>query len=304
MAGRLQGAVTKLLQSYKETIEEPNLNSDRKRLLTAVDAVDIVALKEMKSKGIISTEEIMKAAIDKDNARVVEEFKKEIEQVDEMDSLGPLLDYSIEKRAMQTTKKLSGDLKYLGERAMPLFIAAIAERDMDYVNELLDMKVVNLQELDGNPMHIAARSASAVMIQSLSSRNLAWVNAKGRDGRTPLHVAAENGCKDVCEALLQHGAKADAKDGKGRTPLFCCAETGEEGSLECMEVLVKFNRSSIDEKNNAMLTPLHVAAKGFPKSLLYYLTDQIITRLFTFRQAQSPSKDVDQPQRPPRHSNP
>ena len=262
MAGRLQGAVTKLLQSYKETIEEPNPNSDRKQLLTAVDAVDIVALKEMKSKGIVSTEEIMKAAIDKD-ARVVEEFKKEIEKVDEMDSLGPFLDYSIEKRSMQTTKKLSGDLKYLGERAMPLFIAAIGERDMDYVNELLDMKVVNLHDLDGNPMHIAAQSASAVMIQSFSSRNLAWANAKGKGGRTPLHVAAENGCKDVCEALLQHGANADAKDEKGRTPLFCCAEKAPEGSLECMEVLLEFCKSTIDVKNNAMLTPLHVAAQGF-----------------------------------------
>ena len=263
---QLQGAVRQLLQSYKETIYDPNPKSDLNQLFSAVNATDIVALKEMKSRGIFSTEEIMKAAIDKDNVRVVDEFKEEIENVDEVDGLGPLLDYSIEKRAMKTTRKLSGDLKYLGERAMPLFIAAIGERDMDYVNELLDMKVVNLHDLDGNPMHIAAQSASAVMIQSFSSRNLAWANAKGKGGRTPLHVAAENGCKDVCEALLQHGANADAKDEKGRTPLFCCAEKAPEGSLECMEVLVKFSRSSIDEKNNDMLTPLHVAAKGLSKS--------------------------------------
>ena len=147
---------------------------------------------------------------------------------------------------------------------MPLFIAAIGERDMEYVNELLDNKAVNLQE--ENPMLIAAQSASAVMIHSLYSRNLAWVNSKGKGGRTPLHVAAENGCPDVCEALLQHGARADAKDENGRTPLFCCAEKAPEGSLECMEVLVKFSRSSIDEKNNDMLTPLHVAAKGLSKS--------------------------------------
>jgi len=263
---QLHGAVRQLLQSYKETIHEPNPNSDRKMLLDAVDAVDITALKEMKSKGMFSTEEIIKAAIDKDNVLVVEEFKDDIENVDEVDGWGPLLDYSIEKRAMRTTRKLSADLKYLGERAMPLFIAAIGERDMDYVNELLDLNMVNLQELGENPMHIAARSSSAVMVQSLSSRNLGWVNAKGRGGRTPLHVAAENGCKDVCEALLQHGAKADAKDDMGRTPLFCCAEKVQEGTLDCMEVLVKFSRSSIDEKNDNMLTPLHVAAKGRNKA--------------------------------------
>ena len=262
MATRLQGAVRQLLKSYKESIHDET-NPKRNRLLAAVDGDDIVALKEMRSEGTFSNEEIMKAAIDKDNVRVVEEFKEEIQNVDEVDGLGPLLDYSIEKRAMQVTRKLSGDWKYLGERAMPLFIAAIGERDMEYVHELLDNKAVNLQELDENPMLIAARSASAVMIQSLSSRNLAWVNSKGKGGRTPLHVAAENGCPDVCEALLQHGARADAKDENGRTPLFCCAENAQEGSLECMEVLLKFCRSTIDVKNNAMLTPLHVAAKGF-----------------------------------------
>ena len=269
MATRLQGAVKQLLKSYKETIHEPNPNSDRKRLVAAVDGEDIVALREMRSEGTFSNEEIMKAAIDKDNVRVVEEFKEEIQNVDEVDGvevdgLGALLDYSIEKRAMRVTRKLSGDLKNLGERAMPLFIAAIGERDMDYVHELLDNKAVNLQELGENPMLIAAQSASAVMIHSLYSRNLAWVNSKGKGGRTPLHVAAENGCKDVCEALLQHGAQAEARDENGRTPLFCCAENAQEGSLECMKVLLEFCKSTIDVKNNAMLTPLHVAAQGFP----------------------------------------
>merc|ERR1719209_1483986 len=80
---QLHGAVRQLLQSYKETIHEPNPNSDRKMLLDAVDAVDITALKEMKSKGMFSTEEIIKAAIDKDNVHVVEEFKDNIENVDE-----------------------------------------------------------------------------------------------------------------------------------------------------------------------------------------------------------------------------
>ena len=106
MATRLQGAVKQLLKSYKETIHEPNPNSERKRLLAAVDGDDIVALKEMRSEGAFSNEEIMKAAIDKDNVRVVEEFKEEIQNVDEVDGLGPLLDYSIEKRAMHVTRKL------------------------------------------------------------------------------------------------------------------------------------------------------------------------------------------------------
>ena len=264
MAERLQGAVRQLLQNYKETIHEKSPNCDRKQLLAAVEREDIVALKELKSSGIFSTRDIVRAAIDKDNASLVEEFRKEVGSADEVDGLGPLLDYSIQKRAMKVTRKLSGDFKNIGDKALPLFIAAIGEKDMDYVNQLLDNNIVNLQELDENPIHIAARLSSTLMIQSLCSRNMGWVHATGRDGRTPLHVAAENGCKDVCEVLLQHGARADAIDRKGRNPLHGCVEKSLEGSLDCMEVLLKNKRAIIDMKNKEGLTPFHVAAKGIP----------------------------------------
>ena len=271
MAERLQGAVRQLLQNYKETIHEKSPNCDRKQLLAAVEREDIVALKELKSSGIFSTRDIVRAAIDKDNALVVEEFRKEVGSTDEVDGLGPLLDYSIQKKAMKVTRKLSGDFKNIGDKALPLFIAAIGEKDMDYVNQLLDNNIVDLCELDENPMHIAAMSSSALMVRSLLSRNMGWVHEEGRDRRTPLHVAAENGCKDVCEALLQHGARADAIDRKGRTPLFCCVEKSPEGSLDCMEVLLKNNIGMIDVKNEEGLTPLHVAAKGIPQNSLYSL---------------------------------
>ena len=264
MAHRLQGAVRQLLQNYKETIHEKSPNCDWKQLLAAVEREDIVALKELESSGIFSAQDIIRAAIDKDKASVVEEFKAGFEKVDEADGLGPLLDYSIQKRTMGITRKLSEDFKHIGDRALPLFIAAIREKDMDYVNQLLDNNIVNLHELDENPMHIAARLSSTLMIQSLCSRNMGWVHATGRDGRTPLHVAAENGCKDVCEALLQHGARADAIDRKGRNPLHGCVERSLEGSLDCMEVLLKNKRAIIDMKNKEGLTPFHVAAKGIP----------------------------------------
>ena len=138
MAERLQGAVRQLLQNYKETVHDKSPNCDRKQLLAAVEREDIVALKELKSSGIFSTRDIVRAAIDKDNALVVEEFRKEVGSADEVDGLGPLLDYSIQKRAMKVTRKFSGDFKNIGDKALPLFIAAIGEKDMDYVNQLLD----------------------------------------------------------------------------------------------------------------------------------------------------------------------
>jgi ankyrin repeat protein len=46
------------------------------------------------------------------------------------------------------------------------------------------------------------------------------VGAEDKEGRTPLHAAAEggNGTAEVVSVLLEHGANVGAKDNKGRTP--------------------------------------------------------------------------------------
>jgi len=45
------------------------------------------------------------------------------------------------------------------------------------------------------------------------------VNAKGDDGRTPLHEAAWNGHKEVAALLIANGADVNAKDVDGETPV-------------------------------------------------------------------------------------
>ena len=45
------------------------------------------------------------------------------------------------------------------------------------------------------------------------------VNAKFKDGWTPLHMAAEEGHKKVVELLILKGADINVKNGDGRTPL-------------------------------------------------------------------------------------
>ena len=45
------------------------------------------------------------------------------------------------------------------------------------------------------------------------------VNAKDKNGLTPLHEAAVNGHKEVAEILIANGADVNAKDAEGKTPL-------------------------------------------------------------------------------------
>ena len=46
------------------------------------------------------------------------------------------------------------------------------------------------------------------------------VHAQEVNGRTPLHHAANNGCLDVIDVLVRHGANLETKDGGGMTALM------------------------------------------------------------------------------------
>jgi ankyrin repeat protein len=54
--------------------------------------------------------------------------------------------------------------------------------------------------------------------------NKADVNAKNSDGQTPLHWAAQDGCKDTAELLLVNRANPNAVSNDSSTPLSFATE--------------------------------------------------------------------------------
>jgi ankyrin repeat protein len=56
-------------------------------------------------------------------------------------------------------------------------------------------------------------------ITSLTARIARTNTLTGRQGQTPLFLAAEAGRTDVVQYLLDHGARVDVKDDMGRTPI-------------------------------------------------------------------------------------
>ena len=68
-------------------------------------------------------------------------------------------------------------------------------------------------------IHDAAKRGDLAKVKALLKDNPDLVFSKDNDGKTPLHLAAVYGHKDVAELLLANKAEVNAKDNDGDTPL-------------------------------------------------------------------------------------
>lgn len=98
---------------------------------------------------------------------------------------------------------------------------AAALGDLKTVQTLLKDKPTLLNARDKNgatPLHCAVAGGHGSMSEFLITRK-ADVNARKPDGVTPLHVAASLGHQGITRSLIARKADVNAIDKKGRTPL-------------------------------------------------------------------------------------
>ncbi len=84
----------------------------------------------------------------------------------------------------------------------------------------------------------------------------AAVDGRDKAGRTPLHVALDQGHTKVAELLVERGAGIDCRDKLGNTPLHMAAELG---SMKTAAWLVD-QGADVNARGNDGWTPLHLAA--------------------------------------------
>jgi ankyrin repeat protein len=99
----------------------------------------------------------------------------------------------------------------------------------------------------------------------------AAVDARARNGWTPLHVAAVWGHMAIAEILIAHGAQVDARAEDRSTPLRLTASTS--GCHKDVPRLLGKKGADVEGKFPDGMTPLHVAALNDQRELVVLLVE-------------------------------
>ena len=105
------------------------------------------------------------------------------------------------------------------------------------------------------PLHMAS-SYGNLEIAQLLIENGANVNAKYRLGMTPLHITLNRGHLEFAKLLIDHGADVNTKRNDDNTPLHWASD---EGHLELAKLFIE-NGADVNAKDISNWTPLHAAA--------------------------------------------
>ncbi|RMX38686.1 hypothetical protein pdam_00005931 [Pocillopora damicornis] len=142
-----------------------------------------------------------------------------------------------------------------------------------------------LDERGDTPLHAAVRVDSEAIVVLLLKDGKTNTNAKGFGSYTPLHIAAQMDCVDICKRLVEHeGDIAQAAEDK-MTPFGFAIAKGAQavseyfagiGSLEIVQLLTNeihdiCKEEIIDEQG---MFPIHRAAMNNHFTVVNFLLDQ------------------------------
>jgi cytochrome c len=129
----------------------------------------------------------------------------------------------------------------------PALMPAVAQSKIDLIKLLLDAGAnSNLQRGGETALHIAARSGCLDCVKALVEAG-ADVNAKTKDGKTPIHLAKLKRQREIADYLMSHGvvlptpapismklASADVEKGRTTFTYVCagCHNAGPQGAIK------------------------------------------------------------------------
>ena len=95
----------------------------------------------------------------------------------------------------------------------------------------------SLKDADGaTPLHFAARHGCAETSKLLLSNSSSSVNCPDNSGMTPFHLACARGSLELCELFLEHRADIRARTVEEKSPLHLAAW---HGNKDIVQLLIK-----------------------------------------------------------------
>jgi ankyrin repeat protein len=104
-------------------------------------------------------------------------------------------------------------------------------------------------------LHWAAKKGDLALVKTLVQEKEMNVNARDKEGRTPLYIAAREGYRNCVDYLIKNGAETGIRDKEGMTILHWA---GKEGYSDIIELLVK-DEELVNIKDKKGYTPLQWA---------------------------------------------
>ncbi|KAL7057529.1 hypothetical protein AAHC03_016886 [Spirometra sp. Aus1] len=112
-----------------------------------------------------------------------------------------------------------------------------------------------------SPLHLAAKRGRAAVARQLLQVKSDNVNAEGRNGLTPLHMAVHYNHVQLVELLLDHGADASCAAGNGYTALHIAAKKNHQDIASLLLADDHDNHRSTNAESRSGFTPLHLASQ-------------------------------------------
>ncbi|EWC44545.1 hypothetical protein DRE_06717 [Drechslerella stenobrocha 248] len=159
----------------------------------------------------------------------------------------------------------------------PLHLANVAgsEGREDIITLLIENGArVDAKEKDGwTPMMLAAQNGNCNIVDMLI-KNGASVDAQGTDGETALWIASQQGHTAIVEKLLQADARSIPTTGSGRYPIHQAAQNGH---FEVLKRLVENDPDCVDLSDFNGSTAIAHAAGG-KEAIRFHMVEYLISK--------------------------